>query len=62
LDSKLGSSRHQPTPATPRVEASADLAAEYDTNRSEILNDHRIMAQLRDLFADDLRFYERYAR
>jgi len=40
----------------------ANLIAEYDANRSEILNDHWMMAQLRDLFADDARFYERYAR
>ena len=51
-------------PALPRRELNRtiDLVAEYDARRSEILNDHRMMAQLRDLFADDLRFYERYAR
>jgi hypothetical protein len=51
-------------PALPRQELNrtADLVAEYDTRRSEILNDHRMMARLQDLFADDLRFYERYAR
>jgi hypothetical protein len=51
-------------PALPRGELNRtiDLVAEYDIRRSEILNDHRMMAQLRDLFADDLRFYERYAR
>jgi hypothetical protein len=51
------------TPALPRRELNrtADLVTEYDARRSEILHDHRMMAQLRDLFADDLRFYERYA-
>jgi hypothetical protein len=51
-------------PTLPRQELNRtiDLVAEYDTRRSEILHDHRMMAQLRDLFADDLRFYERYAR
>jgi len=51
-------------PAPPRRELNrtADLVAEYDARRSEILDDHRVMAQLRDLFAGDLRFYERYAR
>jgi Sulfotransferase family len=51
-------------PPMPRRELNrtVDVAAEYDARRSEILNDHRMMAQLRDLFADDLRFYERYAR
>jgi hypothetical protein len=49
-------------PALPRGELNrtADLVAEYDARRSEIPDDHRMMAQLRDLFADDLRFYERY--
>jgi hypothetical protein len=52
------------SPAMPRRELNrtADLAAEYDARRSEILNDHEMMAQLRDLFAEDLRFYERYVR
>jgi len=51
-------------PALPRRELNRtiDLVAEYDTRRSEILDDHRMMARLRDLFADDLRFYERFAR
>jgi Sulfotransferase family len=51
-------------PALPRRELNRtiDLDTEYDARRSEILQDHRMMAQLRDLFADDLRFYERYAR
>ena len=51
-------------PALPRRELNrtVDLVAEYNTRRSEILNDHRMMARLRDLFADDLRFYERFAR
>jgi len=51
-------------PALPRREMNrtVDLVAEYDIRRSEILNDHRMMTRLRDLFADDLRFYERYAR
>jgi hypothetical protein len=51
-------------PGLPRRELNRtiDLVAEYDTRRSEILHDPRVMAQLRDLFADDLRFYERYAR
>jgi hypothetical protein len=51
-------------PAMPRRELNrtADLAAEYDAKRSEILNDYSMMAQLRDLFAEDLRFYERYVR
>jgi hypothetical protein len=51
-------------PALPRGELNRtiDLVAEYNIRRSEILNNHRMMAQLRDLFADDLRFYERYAR
>ena len=49
-------------PALPRRELNrtADLVAEYNARRSEILNDHGMMAQLRDLFADDLRFYERH--
>jgi hypothetical protein len=49
-------------PTLPRRELNrtADLVAEYDARRSEILNDHKMMAQLRDLFADDLRFYERH--
>ena len=52
------------TPALPRRELNrtVDLVTEYNTRRSEILNDHRMMARLRDLFADDLRFYERFAR
>ena len=51
-------------PAMPRRELNrpAYLAAEYDARRSEILNDHKMMAQLRDLFAEDLRFYERFVR
>jgi hypothetical protein len=51
-------------PALPRRELNrtSDLVAEYDARGSEILNDHRMMARLRDLFADDLRFYERFAR
>jgi hypothetical protein len=51
-------------PALPRRELNrtVDLVAEYNTRRSEILNDHGMMARLRDLFADDLRFYERFAR
>jgi len=51
-------------PAPPRLELNrtVDLLAEYDAKRSEILNDPRMMARLRDLFADDLRFYERFAR
>jgi hypothetical protein len=50
-------------PALPSRELNrtADLVDEYDARRSEILDDHRMMAQLRDFFADDLRFYERYA-
>jgi len=50
--------------ALPRRELNRtdDLVADYDAKRSEILNDHRMMARLRDLFADDLRFYERFAR
>ena len=49
-------------PAMPRRELNrtADLAAQYDARRSEIINDHKMMAQLRDLFAENLRFYERY--
>jgi hypothetical protein len=51
-------------PAPPRRELNrtVDLVAQYDTRRLEILNDHRMMARLQDLFADDLRFYERYTR
>jgi hypothetical protein len=51
-------------PAPPRRELNrtADLVPEYDAGKSEILSDRRMMAQVRDLFADDLRFYERYAR
>jgi hypothetical protein len=51
-------------PGLPRRELNrtADPVAEYDARRSEILNDHRMMAQLRGLFTDDLRFYEHYAR
>jgi hypothetical protein len=49
-------------PALPRGELNrtADLVTEYDARRWEIPGDHRMMAQLPDLFADDLRFYERY--
>src|SRR5215467_1464080 len=52
------------SPAMPRRELNrtADLAAEYDARRSEILNDHKMIYQLRDLFAEDLRVYERYVR
>jgi Sulfotransferase family len=50
-------------PAPPRRELNrtVDLVGEYETRRSEILHDHATMAQLRDLFAADLRFYERFA-
>jgi hypothetical protein len=50
-------------PAPPRRELNrtADVVPEYDAGKSEILSDRRMMAQVRDLFADDLRFYERYA-
>jgi len=49
-------------PALPRGELNrtADLVTEYDARRWEIPGDHRMMAQSRDLFADDLRFYERH--
>ena len=51
-------------PAPPRRELNRtpDLVPEYNARKSEILSDRCMMAQLRDLFADDLRFYERYAR
>ena len=51
-------------PAPPRRELNRtpDLVPEYNAGKSEILSDRCMMAQLRDLFADDLRFYERYAR
>ena len=40
----------------------ADLAAEYDARISEILNDHEMIDQLRDLFVEDFRVHERYER
>jgi hypothetical protein len=51
-----------PTPPRKELNRTTDLVAEYYIRRSEILGDHRMMAQVRNLFADDLRFYERYAR
>ena len=51
-----------PTPPRKELNRTTDLVAEYYARRSEILGDHQMMAQVRDLFADDLRFYERYAR
>jgi len=51
-------------PAMPRRELNrtADLAAEYDARISEILNDHEMIDQLRDLFVEDFRVHERYER
>jgi len=51
-------------PAMPRRELNrtADLAAEYVARRSEILNDHEMIDQLRDLFVEDFRVHERYER
>jgi hypothetical protein len=51
-----------PTRTHRELNRTTDLVAEYNAGRSEILNNHRMMAQLRDIFADDLRFYERYAQ
>jgi hypothetical protein len=51
-------------PAPPRRELNrtADLVPEYDARKLEILSERRMMGQAPDIFADDLRFYERYAR
>jgi hypothetical protein len=51
-----------PTLTQRELNRTTDFIAGYNTRKSELLNDSRMMAQLRDLFADDLRFYERYAR
>jgi hypothetical protein len=50
-------------PAPPRRELNTTAAhdPDYAAKRSQILCDASLMAQLRDIFADDLRFYERYA-
>jgi hypothetical protein len=45
-----------PAPPRRKLHRTADLVAEYDARRSEILNNYWMMAQLRDLFAEDLRF------
>jgi hypothetical protein len=51
----------QPAPPRRVLNATAAYDSDYAAKRSQILCDVRLMAQLRDIFADDLRFYERYA-
>jgi hypothetical protein len=50
-----------PPPPLRCVNPTADLVADYAVKRAEILGNNRVMAQLRDLFANDIRFYERHA-
>jgi hypothetical protein len=60
-DGTLAALGVNPAPIRRDVNRTADLDIDYSRRRADILNDHRLMAQLRDLFAKDLRFYERYA-
>ncbi len=48
-------------PPLRELNATAEHDPEYAAKRSQILCDTGLMAQLRDIFAADLRFYERYA-
>ena len=51
----------KPPPQQRELNATAERDADYRAKRSHILSDSSLMAQLRDIFADDLRLYERYA-
>jgi hypothetical protein len=44
------------------LNATAGLDELYAARRHEILTDETVMARLRDLLADDIKFYERHAR
>jgi hypothetical protein len=50
-----------PAPLPRHVNRTAALDMDYSVDCAAILNDSKLMAQLRDLFAKDLGFYERYA-
>jgi hypothetical protein len=50
----------EPPPPPRELNATTTHDSDYMAKRSQILCDASLMAQLRDIFADDLRFYERY--
>jgi hypothetical protein len=43
-----------------RTNETLSYSSDYGTKRSEILNDPTAMSMLRDNFAEDLNFYERW--
>jgi hypothetical protein len=43
-----------------RTNKTLSYSSDYGTKRSEILNDPTVMSMLRDNFAEDLNFYERW--
>jgi len=42
------------------VNQTKEMTGNYLTNRDEILADASLMRRLRDIMADDIRFYERW--
>jgi hypothetical protein len=49
-------------PPEERINETQSLRPDYSARAQEILENPAIMSRLRDIFASDIRFYERYAR